>query len=57
MSELCILFTDAGELVFGVFEGELLGTQIVAADIDKFLCVCNAALSSAVFVIQLLQFV
>ena len=57
MSELGILFTDTGELVLGVFEGELLGTQVVAADIDKFLRVSNTGLSSAVFVVQLLQLV
>ena len=57
MSELGILFTHAAELILGILEGKLLGTKVMAADIDELLCVGDTGLSSAVFVLKLLQFI
>ena len=57
LGELSILVPNACELFLGVFEGKLLCSQIVAADVHKFLSVGNAGQSSTVFVFELLELV
>ena len=57
LGELSILVPNACELFLGVFEGKLLCSQIVAADVHKFLSVGNAGQSPTVFVFKLLELV
>jgi hypothetical protein len=57
LSQLCILIPDAGELFLGVLESKLLGSKIVAADVNEFLGVSNASQSPVVLVVKLLELV
>lgn len=57
LGQFSVVLSHTRELFLGILKGQLLGSQVMAANVNKFLGVADSCQSSAVFVIKLFKFV